>query len=285
MKNIIRNSFLLSLTCLFFAACHEIPPEIPEINVSGEKSVVIEEFTGVRCTNCPTAAQAISNLQNQYGENVIAVAIHAPKYSSFTEPHMDSKYDFRIPEADAIADLVEGEILGLPSAMFDRYDFDNGGLQGHVVKVSQYSSALSERLQQPAKFLMSIDNKYNKENRELTTIAHIRPLEDIEGEVYITFMLIENGIVDVQTDKHEIIEDYVHNHVLRDIYSVNPTGDRINQALKDNQPIVIKRSVKIKPPEEGKTWNNPENMETVVFVHRRDGSLTCMQAVIAHVIE
>lgn len=286
MMKSFRNISMALGFIFFLASCTEIPPEIPPVNLEGNKAVLVEDFTGVRCTNCPTAAQQINNLAQRYGDKVIPVSIHAPKYSSFTTPHVNSVYDFRIDKADAIAGLVENEIEGLPSAMFDRFDFDMGGLKGHVVSsVSDYASALEERLQEEAAFLLSIDNDYDASTRKLTSTALIRPAEELEGEVFITFMLLEDGIIDVQTDKQALIEAYEHNYVLRDIFSQNPTGDLITQPLQKGELIEIRRSVQIPEMEEGKLWNDPESMHTVVVLHRKGEVLTCLQAAKASLLE
>lgn len=284
MKNI--QYILLSITALFILACTEIPPEIPKVEISGDKVVLIEDFTGVKCTNCPTAAQEISRLHHEYGDKVISVSIHAPKYSAFTTPHLDSKYDFRIDKADDIAELVENEIMGLPSAMFDRHEFEGDGLSGHIISaVSNYEKAVTELLSKNAKVLLSIDNAYNEATREVTTTAHIRPVENLEGDFYITFMLVEDNIVDLQTDKQAIIEEYVHNSVLRDVYSNNPTGDKIAQSLERNELIEVSKTVKIPELEEGLDWNKVENMRSIVVIHRRGSDISCLQADAAPILD
>ena len=42
------------------------------------RKVLIEDFTGQRCPNCPKATDEIHHLQETYGEdNIIAVGIHS----------------------------------------------------------------------------------------------------------------------------------------------------------------------------------------------------------------
>ena len=42
------------------------------------RCVLLEDFTGQRCVNCPTAAEEIEKLIEQYGEDtIIAVSIHS----------------------------------------------------------------------------------------------------------------------------------------------------------------------------------------------------------------
>lgn len=45
--------------------------------VEPKRHILIEDFTGQKCRNCPEAHQVIDELQALYGDYVIAVAIHA----------------------------------------------------------------------------------------------------------------------------------------------------------------------------------------------------------------
>ena len=56
---------------------------LPEVN----RSVLIEDFTGQRCVNCPNAAEEIHNLQQEYGADaVIAVGIHGGPMAVYPNP-------------------------------------------------------------------------------------------------------------------------------------------------------------------------------------------------------
>ena len=50
--------------------------EVPYAKIS--KAVLIEDFTGQRCVNCPNAALEIERLKQEYGkDNSVPVAIHS----------------------------------------------------------------------------------------------------------------------------------------------------------------------------------------------------------------
>ncbi len=50
--------------------------------VTVKKNILIEDFTGQRCSNCPKAADEIVNLQTAYGKDrIIAVSIHGGSLS------------------------------------------------------------------------------------------------------------------------------------------------------------------------------------------------------------
>ena len=70
---------LLSVGTLF-TACNDIDEgnryvELPPVEV--KRTVLLEEFTGQMCKNCPEAHADIKSLKKQYGENLIVVGIHS----------------------------------------------------------------------------------------------------------------------------------------------------------------------------------------------------------------
>lgn len=76
---------ILALVALVMASCDEVEPqdrliyvEPPEVS----RAVLIEDFTGQYCVNCPRATEEIERLVEEYGDTtVIAVAIHSGPFS------------------------------------------------------------------------------------------------------------------------------------------------------------------------------------------------------------
>ena len=73
--------FLLSALVVTsaFTSCDEIDEneryiELPAAEV--QRKVLLEDYTGQMCTNCPDAHRLIASMQTQYPGQVIAVAIH-----------------------------------------------------------------------------------------------------------------------------------------------------------------------------------------------------------------
>jgi hypothetical protein len=68
--------FFSSLICLLFAACDHIDENDRLIYVEPEsvkRCVLLEDFTGQKCVNCPRGTEVIEQLQETYPDNVIAV--------------------------------------------------------------------------------------------------------------------------------------------------------------------------------------------------------------------
>lgn len=80
LHKILLGSLSLAALALGATACNEVDEadryiEMPTIEVT--RAVLLQDFTGQRCTNCPAAHLAIEQLEEQYGDALIAVSIHS----------------------------------------------------------------------------------------------------------------------------------------------------------------------------------------------------------------
>ncbi|MFA5783227.1 MAG: hypothetical protein WC868_13255, partial [Bacteroidales bacterium] len=97
MKKIIYFLCVV-LNSIFLFSCDKInPPYIENTtnNNTGDtvKKVLLEEFTGHQCPNCPQGAIIAQQLKAIYGEKLILISIHA---GDFAEPGTgEFAYDFR----------------------------------------------------------------------------------------------------------------------------------------------------------------------------------------------
>ena len=62
------------------------------------QKVLLEDFTGQFCGNCPAAGIMAHTLKQQYGERLVVLEAHVTTY--FAGPKADPKYatDFRVPQ-------------------------------------------------------------------------------------------------------------------------------------------------------------------------------------------
>ena len=97
MMKKINTTILTILGLLLLVACDNVSlderlqyVEPPEVG----RAVLIEDFTGQYCVNCPRATEEIERLIEQYGDSVvIPVAIHSGPFSKlngeFTPLHTE----------------------------------------------------------------------------------------------------------------------------------------------------------------------------------------------------
>ncbi len=217
MKQII---FFLSL--IIWAACSEISPIVPSL---GDKKVLVEEFTGVRCVNCPAGAAELENLKSIYGDRLVVVSIHA---GDFAPPYSDSKYDFRTTEGTALEAWL-GVPLGYPTAVVNRKKFD--GQRSVQVTKANWAGLIADESKTVSLLNLVINKKYIKDSRDLTMTVTLIPTEKLPDDLRLSVLLTENDVVDQQETPQGKKSDYNHKHVLRRIISGDAKGVVLNGAL------------------------------------------------------
>jgi len=201
------------------------------------KKVLIEDFTGHRCPNCPSAAEELAALQNYYGDKVIGIAIH-PSSQAFSTPSpltsSSYTYDFRTEFGDDIDDVFELTTVGLPRGMVNRVGFDTD----HQLGKDEWSSAVQTELAKDPIFGITLSSNVSSGNGTISVTAkaltniNLDKTEEIE-DYNIVICLTENGIIEWQKDNTAgDIEEYEHNHVLRTI--LNTTfGESMGNSFVD----------------------------------------------------
>jgi hypothetical protein len=264
MKNIILG--LIVPTVLFLGACKEEPVVIPPLKV-GEQKVLVEEFTGVKCVNCPDGAAEIENLKVKYKENLIPVSIHA---GFFAKKLPESKIDFKISQGVNILGLL-GEPEGYPAVVINRKALgDNGKLV--VIGQSKWAGLIANELNQEPKVLLDVQNTYDAQTRELQVVVNISANQDINVPKRLSIMVAENNIEDAQiVPSKGTITNYKHNHVLRDMLT-NFDGLEITESL--NRGTTLQKKFTYKIPSNFKA----KDCEIIAFLHKVEGGKEVFQA-------
>ena len=165
------------------------------------RAVLIEEFTGQRCVNCPNAAIEIARLQQTYGEgNVIAVGIHAGPLAIISK---DLVIGLRTELGDIYYNYwnVEEE----PSALVNR--------KGGVVRLSQWQAMIHDQLQLQTPLSLKVT-------------CQTRTAGGIDIQVSIHSSVIYRGKLQLWLTEDQVVApqlmtdgtmnaEYVHQHVLR----------------------------------------------------------------------
>jgi hypothetical protein len=258
MKNIFLKLVLITLIVSTYS-CKEIPliisdPEIPE----SERVVLLEELTGASCPNCPKGSAAVQSIVNKFPDRVIAIGIHG---DFLAQPTSKSKYDFRNPKAKDLEKWFQ-PWFGKPSASVNRI-LDDGFLMIDVPELWQ--AAVESELQKPHQLNIILKSTYNPSDRSVKVDVAAIPLEDITGIFNISIYLVESGIVDGQSNGSLIEENYIHNHVLRDMLTKHD-GDALKTDLVKNE--IISRTYSYTLPSTPVGVWKPENMNVVAMISR-----------------
>ena len=172
------------------------------------KKVLVEDFTGHKCPNCPDAARELDAIHDIYGEQIIGMAIHV---SAFAKPNHSSQegyqYDFRTKWGHDWDAFYGISAMGLPRGMVNRIGYPDN----HRLSKDEWAAEVSNELNKEVDFGITINTTTNS----ITIDSKV--LNNLNGDYNLAVCLTESNIINWQKDGGENVEDYIHNHVLRTV--------------------------------------------------------------------
>ena len=176
-----------------------------------QRNVLIEDFTGHRCKNCPKASKAIEALVDAYGLRIIGLAIHAGP-GNFTNTNTDYPTDFTTPEGKAIQNFFGTNFL--PVGMVNRENWTASG-NGHWSPYTNWPTLSSEAIDSTLNIALEASASVNDGNLEVS--AKGLPQMGLLHDLNIAVLIKESNIVSPQLMPDDTRDsNYVHMNVLRD---------------------------------------------------------------------
>ena len=248
MKKFIPNciyGLMLGLPLLF--SCSEMIPEgerYEELeSVEVKRNILLEDFTGQFCSNCPDAHQVISELQELYGEHVVAVAIHAGHFG-IAEGSNPNIVGLMQPEGNTYA--THWGVEAYPAGIINR----TTGLLKHTDWASYSRQALMTEPQATITIATEVVDG------NVVVHTEMQSANGLNGKLQL--WITESNITALQQHGGTLTPNYVHHHVYR--ASVNGLwGEDI--ALEANEPVTREHRIALRD-----NWN-AGNLSVVAFVY------------------
>lgn len=262
MKNIAYTLPLAAALAL--AACDNVDESErwgKEHSIVAKKNVLIEDFTGQNCPNCPLATNVIHEMQmnKSIGQHVIAVSIHGGGMSYSIDK---SPIGLATEAGEEYNKLWN--VPSWPKGLVDR--------KGGLLEYTNWSTSVAQRLPVETGVEIEIDSEYTGDVTHETagmlginvnlTEATPGALTNARLNVWIT----ESGITTMQQMPNGGGNNlnYVHNHVFRDRLT-DTLGDAVTTDGEDkatwqgtyNIPLKYGRSI---------MPTQPQFMHVVAFV-------------------
>ncbi|MBJ04957.1 MAG: hypothetical protein CMP65_03540 [Flavobacteriales bacterium] len=270
----MKNLVILAILTLYLG-CDKIDPPYqidPEINTS-EKKILVEKFTGHKCSKCPKAGRLLDEIKSIYPQ-IISVAIH-PGSSGLTNIDDNHPYDFTTNSGNEIADYV-----GLPSFIpLGTINRKNGGINNtKVFSPSDWEEEISNTLNinnEPAlpKVAINIENEYDAITKVLTIETRISQLDTLNSQYKLCLFIMESGIISPQKDdeaENGNTIEFQHDNIYRS--AVNGTfGEDISLekdlSTKTQHTITFNELNNMNWTD---SWNNIENCDIVAYVYDKN---------------
>ena len=262
MKKISKIVILLALSVFMITACDIVEePYLVPVGGNGPgpeekvRKVLLEDYTGQKCPNCPEAAEVAHTLKEIYGEQLVLLTVHAGFYAT-PDASGDFTADFRTPEGAELNSYFE--FPGYPMGMVNRAEYGGSG----ILLKDSWEAAVQEQVNLDVQADIVITNAYNAGTRKLDCLLETEFLADLDGTYNICVFIIESGIISPQETDQGVNLTYVHNHVLRT--SMNGTwGDVVGTNGQAVTGSTLTNSYSFTLPAE---WN-ADNCGVVAFVY------------------
>jgi len=175
------------------------------------KKVLLEEFTGTGCPNCPGGHTMAANILAANPGNVFVVA-HHPIGSNYTT-NDPMKHAF--PSAFYAMPYISSTSRFMPSATLSRRSWDaNGRISG----VADWTSRTNTIKAESAPVNVGVIATYNSANKILTVTVEAYFTSSVTANTTINAFLTQDGITATQSGGSGG-SSYVHNHVFREAFT------------------------------------------------------------------
>lgn len=252
---------LLFIAPLLFSSCDNVGEDERYIElgkVEAKRTVILEEYTGQMCTNCPMGHEAASKLSEQYGERLIVVGIHGGPLS--VSGPIGSFQGLANDESNSYYKKA-GE-PSLPAGVVNR--------TSGCIDRAEWADAVRREIEKETPAEMSLTASVD-DNGTIHAEAIVLSSENLNAR--IQFWVIESGIVSYQLDNGQHKFDYVHNHVFRACMN-GVDGD----AVKISKDVYFPVSASLKASEE---WNLDNVAVVAILSSDSQGAIQVAEASVA----
>lgn len=251
----MKKSLLFSILggALALTACDSVsePDRFIPAEIVPQRSILIEEFTGQNCKNCPDGHQAIQEITAQLGDSVVAVGVHASilAYNPPTGLKTDTGEEY----------YKRAGSPALPSAVIN--------MQTSPLQVPEWGAAIERLIMTPTDFTVRAHGDADGDNYNIEVAVSAG--DNYSGRLMV--WICENDIQRVQNYYGEMRPDYIHNHVFRAAATEDIWGEQVE--LKAHKPQYFTYSYPI-----GARWT-ADNLYVVAFLYDDSGVQQVTQSV------
>lgn len=226
------------------------PDRFIEVEIIPQRAILIEEFTGQGCTNCPDGHVAIKDMLSTLGDSIVPVSIHASGLA------LNPPNGFKTQAGETYYQNVGSPEL--PTAVIN--------MQTNPLQVSSWSDAIGRLILQPTPFTVKADARVDGDKYSINVAFSSG--EDYEGKLMV--WILQNDLISRQLDHGTMIQDYVHSHVFRTYATDDIWGEPVS--LKAHEPQYRDFTYTIPA-----AWGNGnlnaslDNLYVVAFLYNNDG--------------
>lgn len=300
MKNYLLCSILFSFAII--SSCDKVENPFPEgleipfcdtpsfsQNLDTTRAVLLEDFTGHKCPNCPYATYLAIQEQNtlaSQGKKLIIVANHVTNLAEPSTSGTEFLTEFRTEAGDNFGTLAGSysEFFGgstgfsyVPIGLIDRANYNSSVL----VDVGDWSAAISDRYAVPVDARMQIDVTYDAGLNKACVWVESEFMNNLNGDFNLVVYIVEDSIIDWQTmgpntvpgyPTNQNINNYLHRHVFRDAVNGNWGQSLATGSVSAGEKIIKGYTYDFNDPSYNnrRASFNKEQISFIAYIYRND---------------
>ncbi|MCK9203478.1 MAG: Omp28-related outer membrane protein [Bacteroidales bacterium] len=196
MKIISKIVITGMLTGLLFQSCTKLEEPFYTVKSvyadTNMRAMILEDYTGHKCTNCAPASRTAENLQSLYKGQVFVIAVHA---GDFAEPDSVKyggilKNNFICQAGTDWFNYQSFKIDQNPKGMVNRISYEGKISFGK----DDWAGAVANSASMTKLAVISMNNVYNPATKILTSNIGGKFLSDISGKVNLCVCILEDSI-------------------------------------------------------------------------------------------
>lgn len=223
-KRIFLFIALISSMGLAFYSCDKIddpvkesttpPPVDTTDSVIPVRKILIEDYTGHNCGNCPKAKKILDSIEIVYGEQIVGMGVHA---GFFANPPINgcSPADFRTTAGTAFDNFFGISAAGNPNGMINRMDYPS---LTHIKAYNDWKGIAASLITIPPDAQIEITNTYTSSTKTVTINLDSKFLNAMIGDYKLGVYIVEDSVAGCQIDydaNPQLINNYVNRFMLR----------------------------------------------------------------------
>lgn len=184
------------------------------------QKVLLEDYTGHTCGNCPGAAVMAKNQKAQYGDRLVVMAVHAGYFAKYNKAPYTT--NFTTPEGEEWA--TSFGVISNPNGMVNRAP--KAGSTSAVQGVANWPAAIAKEMAEAPQIGMNLTALLIPESHKVNIKVRSEYLANRTGKYNLALFITEDSIVNWQKNygassggdpDYQVgdVEKYVHPHAMR----------------------------------------------------------------------
>jgi len=234
-------------------------------NTNTLRNVLLEDYTGHTCINCPTAAVEAKTIENTDSSRIFVMSVHANTTSAYQLPELPHlPADHRTDAGNEYAQVFD--IFFNPAGTINRVA-NNGDYYSFY---ADWAALTTDELAKTPDFNIQLQYNYYPTTNGLFLHTETEVLNDLSEEFNIINCLVRNNVVAPQIlPGGAVEEDYDHHSMLTD--NINGTwGDPIfDEGVIAGTKEYNNFTYQLTDPTTDSTFNI-NNLSIITFICNRD---------------